>query len=194
MSQEDHLSNESSDIVSVSPEQQHRTRPHSAPGRPEDIANHRQEEKVFDNYLQSLIVVNFEASKCTSKERPASCRSSYRAFERAFRGRVRTAYDTQGRLKTDPESFSSIVGTGTAIRPKTTDAIQDQNDHIELLAKDITLIKNNEEESDVSSILQDVRPFTTQNNYSVSQKRTQTVRNNVDKFQIEQVTFFKLIV
>jgi hypothetical protein len=51
---------------------------------------------------------------------------------------------------------------------------------------------NRDEASDQSSSLQNIRPFSTLNVYSSCQKRSQTVRNNVDKFQIEQITLRRL--
>lgn len=121
--------------------------------------------------------VNFEATKIHSKER-SSIRSSNRAFERACRGRARTVHDTSGRLKA--ESISFVIGNGTAIRPKT---VHVNENHIE---KPLS----NDDVQYQSSSFHDVKSSNLHANYLVAQKRSQTVRNNVDKFQIEQVSCF----
>jgi hypothetical protein len=176
--------------ASVSADPHYQVRPQSAPVRQRDVSKYHQERGEFDNYLESLLVVNFEVSSRKSNERPSSSpKTSSRAFERAFRGRVWTAHDNPENHKNISESFADIIGTGTAIRPKTTDLIMGQAEP--LIIKN-ELVKNSDEVSDLSSSLPDVRPFTSLNMGSPCQRRSQTVRNNVDKFQIEQITLRRL--
>jgi hypothetical protein len=169
-------------------EPHYRIRPQSAPGHQRDISN--EFTSGIDSYLESLLVINFEASRTKSKDRPISSpKSSSRAFERAFRGRVWTAHDNPEKHKNISEHFADIIGTGTALRPKTTDMLMD---HADPLILPNALVKDSVEVSDISSSLHDIRPFTSQNASSPCQRRSQTVRNNVDKFQIEQITLRRL--
>ena len=128
--------------------------------------------------------MNFDKADISKKPLIERCssRSSSRAFERACRGRVRAVNNNFEGLKKDSEEFSGIIGTGTGIRPKTTSVAID---HQHTFRLETTIPNRTDDYSDLSILAEDIHPLTSKNG---SKKKSQTVRNNVDKFQIEQVS------
>ena len=127
-----------------------------------------------NDFLDSILVVNFDKNcKSARKTTSGSIRSSSRAFERAYRGRAWIGSPVN--MKVDSHKVSGIIGTGT------------------LKPKELTLTKQSHEDPELFKvgasytedvILEVIRPFTALNS---KMRKSQTVRNNVDKFQIEQV-------
>jgi hypothetical protein len=134
---------------------------------------------VRNDFLDSILVVNFDRNYKSARNITSSnsSRCSSRAFERAYRGRA--FIGSQVSKKADAQNFSGIIGTGTGFRSKEQNLAKQSHE-------DPVQVYDLEDSHTVPVNLDDLYSFTSPNSKT---RRTQTVRNNVDKFQIEQVFF-----